>query len=95
MTDLSESNTQDNDELEALKALAYEGTTLEVAENFRAQGNDWYRVRRWGDAREFYTKALDVLLTDKKEEERKERMALEEILCLNRAACNLELRAYC
>lgn len=50
-----------NPGLDALRSLAYEGTKAEVAENFRQQGNECAKAARWADAREFYTKALDVL----------------------------------
>src|SRR5437879_2301934 len=63
MTELDESGgdgTGENLELEALKALAYEGEPHEVAQNFRNQGNDCYRTRAWRDAVEYYTKALAV-----------------------------------
>lgn len=50
-----------NIELEALKALAYEGTRAEISGNFREQGNEMARVKRWADAREFYDKALAAL----------------------------------
>jgi tetratricopeptide (TPR) repeat protein len=59
MTDLEE-----NDELEAFKALAYEGTPSEVAGNFKEQGNDVFKLKRWADAKEFYTKAINVLLSE-------------------------------
>ncbi|KAF1985729.1 TPR repeat protein-like protein [Aulographum hederae CBS 113979] len=52
---------EENADLDALKALAYEGTKLEVASNFREQGNECARERRWGDAGEFYRKAVQVL----------------------------------
>lgn len=47
--------------LDALRALAYEGPRSEVAANFREQGNECARAKRWGDAREFYTRALEVV----------------------------------
>lgn len=63
MTALDESNGAggENVELEAMKALAYEGTRAEIAGNFRQQGNDMAKEKRWFDAREFYTKALAAL----------------------------------
>ncbi|KAI9696113.1 MAG: hypothetical protein M1836_005944 [Candelina mexicana] len=51
----------ENVELEALKALAYEGTPAEVAENFREQGNECFRAKKWTDAVEFYTKGIVFL----------------------------------
>ena len=63
MTSLDESNGAggSNEALEALRSLAYEGTKSEVAGNFRLQGNEQAKLKRWADAREFYSKALDVL----------------------------------
>ncbi|KAM0280920.1 hypothetical protein ACHAQH_003809 [Verticillium albo-atrum] len=58
MTDLDE----DNDTVAALQALAFEGTPLENGVNFKEQGNECFRFKRWGDAREFYKKGIDVLL---------------------------------
>ena len=85
MTELDESNedgTGENSGLEALKALAYEGEPHEVAQNFRNQGNDCYRARAWGDAVEYYTKALAVKCGIAE---------IEEACYVNRAAANLEL----
>ncbi|KAK8227527.1 hypothetical protein HDK90DRAFT_62494 [Phyllosticta capitalensis] len=50
-----------NDALEALKAMAYEGTKAECAGNFREQGNECAKAKQWSDARGFYTQAIDVL----------------------------------
>lgn len=63
MTNLDETDGEggENDALEALKALAYEGTRAEIAENFRQQGNEHARVKQWTDAKEFYDKALVAL----------------------------------
>jgi hypothetical protein len=63
MTNLDETDGEGgvNDALEALKALAYEGTRAEIAENFRQQGNDHARVKQWTDAKEFYDKAIAAL----------------------------------
>lgn len=63
MTSLDETDGEggENDMLEAIKALAYEGTKAEVGENFREQGNEAARAKLWKDAREFYTKAIQTL----------------------------------
>ncbi|KAF2083415.1 TPR-like protein, partial [Saccharata proteae CBS 121410] len=63
MTTIDESDGSggQNTELEALKALAWEGTKSEVAANFREQGNECAKAKQWPDAREFYTKALTAL----------------------------------
>jgi len=62
MTSLPDPNDEEqNDYLEAIKALAYEGTRAEIAENFKTQGNEAVAEKRWFDAREFYSKALAAL----------------------------------
>ena len=63
MTTLDETDGEggENVLLEAMKALAYEGTRYEVAENFRQQGNECARAKQWNDAKEFYDKALAAL----------------------------------
>ena len=86
--------------LEALKALQYEGTKSEAAQNFKEQGNECVQERKWSDAREFYTKGLAVLQNkDEKKwdqpedpaQEETKRKLLTEQLYINRARCNLEL----
>ncbi|KAK9466721.1 hypothetical protein V1512DRAFT_263263 [Lipomyces arxii] len=52
--------------LEALQALAYEGSPYEVANNFKTQGNECFQTKQYKDAVEFYTKAIAASL--KKEE---------------------------
>ncbi|SCU85056.1 LADA_0D05446g1_1 [Lachancea dasiensis] len=74
-----------NNELEALKALAYEGEPHEVAENFKNQGNDLYKVKRYREAREMYTKGVEIDCNDSK---------INESLYSNRAACELELKNF-
>ena len=74
MTTLDETDGEggQNDALEALKALAYEGTRAEVAENFRQQGNECARAKQWTDAKEFYDKAIAALKAPKKEQDPEE-----------------------
>ncbi|KAF2640277.1 TPR repeat protein-like protein [Massarina eburnea CBS 473.64] len=68
MTTLDETDGAggENVALEAMKALAYEGTKAEIAENFRQQGNECARAKQWGDAKEFYDKAIGALKAPKK-----------------------------
>ncbi|EME81133.1 uncharacterized protein MYCFIDRAFT_140497 [Pseudocercospora fijiensis CIRAD86] len=63
MTSLDETDGEggENVMLEAIKALAYEGTKAEVAANFREQGNEQARAKNWKDARDFYTQAIQTL----------------------------------
>lgn len=95
---------EDNDQLEALRALVYEGTRAEVAENFKNQGNELVQMKKWLDAREYYTKGIQVLKgpvlpqdpaakvveIDEEAEQRRER-ALAEACHANRALCHLEM----
>ncbi|CCK68074.1 HSP70/90 family co-chaperone CNS1 KNAG_0A03950 [Huiozyma naganishii CBS 8797] len=83
--DNSDGDGGENVELEALKALAYEGEPHEIAENFKNQANDLYKVKRFRDARELYTKGIKVFCEDK---------SINESLFANRAACELELKNY-
>lgn len=86
--------------IEAIKALQYEGTKAEIAQGFKERGNEMVAEKKWSDAKEFYTQGIAVLV-DKTEdkwdkpadmdEEQKQRTALEELLYVNRALCNLEL----
>lgn len=61
MTELEE-----NEETEALRALAYEGTPLEVATDFKESGNECFRAKRWADAREYYGKGILVLRAEER-----------------------------
>jgi len=105
MTELDDD--EDNADLQALQALAYDGTPLENAANFKEQGNDSFRARRWTDAKEFYTKGVALLTAEERrrangevkedddsEDQVRQQRALLEQLHVNRAACHLELRNY-
>src|SRR3989440_4250603 len=76
MTELDEVGEDggENVELEALKALAYEGSPAEVVLGFKERGNETFKERRWADSKEFYTKGLAVL-----SEARRKRKAGEKI----------------
>lgn len=63
MTELDDEN---NTDLEALHALAYEGTPLENATDFKARGNEAFREKRWADAREFYGRGISLLTGEEK-----------------------------
>lgn len=62
MTELED----DNEHLEALQALAYEGTPLENATDFKESGNEAFRERRWADAREHYGRGVAVVAGEEK-----------------------------
>ncbi|KAI0843216.1 TPR-like protein [Hypoxylon sp. FL0890] len=101
MTELEE-----NDDTEAFKALAYEGTPFEVASDFKEHGNECFQAKRWTDAKEFYTKGILVLAAEERkrakgepnpeetEEDVKGQRSVLESLYVNRAACHLELKNY-
>ena len=82
MHTIDQSDSSDNIELEALKALAYEGTPLEIATNFKTQGNEAFREHRYRDALGFYAQGVSVKSGNPE---------IETALLLNRAAVNLEL----
>ncbi|GBE79596.1 hypothetical protein SCP_0207960 [Sparassis crispa] len=69
----------------ALQSLAFEGTPDEVAQNFKEQGNDYFKGKRYREALQFYTQGVDAAPSNK--------TLMEALLC-NRAACNLELKNY-
>ncbi|KIY45880.1 TPR-like protein [Fistulina hepatica ATCC 64428] len=71
--------------LEALQSLVHEGPPDEIAENFKEQGNEYFKSKRYRDAMSFYTQGIDAKPTD---------ITLLEALLCNRAACNLELQNY-
>ena len=98
MTSLDDAGDEDNPELDAIRALLYEGSRGEIAGNFREQGNELAKSRQWKDSKEQYTKGLAALKAERKkedpegeEEDEKER-GIKEALLANRALCHLELR---
>ncbi|GAB0132706.1 hypothetical protein EsDP_00001134 [Epichloe bromicola] len=52
---------EENDDIAALQALNYEGTPLENGIDFKARGNECFKVRGYVDAREFYAKGIQIL----------------------------------
>ncbi|KAF2799464.1 TPR repeat protein-like protein [Melanomma pulvis-pyrius CBS 109.77] len=111
MTTLDDTDGEggENPGLEAMKALAYEGSRVEVAENFRQQGNECARAKQWQDAKEFYDKAIDSLKAPQKRKEdepeaveyevdeetdAKKEKVIEEAAYVNRALCHLEKKNY-
>lgn len=101
---------EENDDVEALRALAYEGSPLEVASGFKENGNECFSKKKWKDAKIFYEKAIDVLLIEERkrqhgdkssneasfeiEGEKQLEISLLEICLVNRSACHLELQNY-
>ena len=89
MTELDETNEEGNENvaLEAIKAMVYEGSRAEQAENFRQQGNEHARVKNWSDAKAFYTRAIAVLKAPPKSlEDRMEEMPDMEIIEIDEEA---------
>lgn len=81
LPDKIEGNTQ----LEALQALLYDGTPEENARNFKENGNEAYKAKKYQDAWVFYTKGLDLKCAD---------AVLNAQLLSNRAAVSLAVRNY-
>ncbi|CRG90847.1 Hsp70/Hsp90 co-chaperone cns1 [Talaromyces islandicus] len=104
MTELDSKEAEDNELIQALHALQYDGTRGEVALSFRKQGNEAAKLKQWIDAKEFYTKAIAMLNVkpedDKWEKptdvakEQKIQTEAREACHANRALCNLELGNY-
>ena len=101
MTSLDDVGDEYNPGVEAIRALIYEGSRGEQATNFREQGNEDAKARRWTDAREQYSKGLAALKAPRKpedpanEDEDKKEIGLKELLLVNRALCQLELSRSC
>jgi hypothetical protein len=100
MTSPSDALDGDNIEMEAIRALMYEGTRAEVAEGFRESGNELAKQKKWSDAKEFYTKGIVALREVRKEsdpsgdEEDERERKVREACFVNRALCNLELSLF-
>ncbi|KAL7781635.1 HSP90 associated protein [Trichoderma afarasin] len=57
---------EENDDIAALQALAYEGTALENAADFKERGNECFKVKGYKDASEFYGKGIAVLFVEER-----------------------------
>lgn len=106
MTSIDENDEEQAAQLEAMRAIAYEGTRAEIATNFKAQGNECVQEKDWFNAREYYSKAITALrdpdlkkyespdakvIELDEEAEAAEQRLLEEVCLANRALCNLEM----
>jgi len=78
MTSLEDGATEENEQLAALQALAYEGTPLENAANFKEQGNECFREKKWGDAREYYGKGVAILAQEERRRQRGEKRKVKK-----------------
>ena len=98
MTSLEDAGDEDNPELDAIRALLYEDSRAETASNFREQGNEEAKLKRWKEAKDLYTKGLAALKAKRKDEdptgtsEDEKEAAVKELLLINRALCHLEIR---
>jgi tetratricopeptide (TPR) repeat protein len=90
MTQLPKDPTS-NPQLNAIQQLAYDGTpdgnkcaihSKEIAENFKNQGNEWFKEGKYKDAAHYYGKAIEAQPNN---------IQLLSILYSNRAAAHLEL----
>lgn len=86
MTELP-ANMEDNVKLQALQALLYDGTSEEIATNFKEQGNEAFKRGQPGyqDALVFYTKGINEKPNDQ---------LLMAQLYNNRAAVHLALKNF-
>ncbi|KKY29186.1 putative tpr repeat protein [Phaeomoniella chlamydospora] len=104
--DVEDADVEQNALFEAMRSLQYEGSKLEVAQNLKEQGNEQAKLKRWKDGREFYTKAIAVLLgkvelsldpdappqpEGEKIGEAEKETSLLETCFVNRALCQLEI----
>ena len=90
----------ENVDLDAIRALQYEGTKVEIAQGFKERGNEMVQTEMWSDAKEFYTRGIAVL-TDQSEDrwekgedpeaDAQKEQQLEEHCYANRALCHLKL----
>lgn len=78
-TPLFMTELEDNDGLEAFKALAYEGTPIESSTNFKEHGNECFKCKQWPDAKEFYTKGITILLAEVRKRQRGEKSESEPV----------------
>lgn len=68
-----------------LSSYSSNNSAKEIAQNFKEQGNDYFKGKRYREALGFYTQGVDAKPTD---------VVLQEALLCNRAACNLELSTH-
>jgi tetratricopeptide (TPR) repeat protein len=76
MTDLDAS--EENDDIAALQALAYEGTPLENGQEFKERGNECFKIKNYVDAKEFYGKGIAILAGEERKRARGEQTKNQE-----------------
>ncbi|KAG8695836.1 hypothetical protein FRC09_008899 [Ceratobasidium sp. 395] len=98
----SDTPESDSNTLAALQSLIHEGPPEEIASNFKDQGNEYFKGKRFREAQGFYTQGIDALTTEQIEgQDTIRRIPVQEkdrplfnALLLNRAAANLELENF-
>lgn len=76
MTSLDEAD--ENEDLAALQALAYEGTPLENGLEFKERGNEVFKLKQLKDAKEFYGKGIAILIGEERKRRNGEKTVNEE-----------------
>ncbi|KAH6895423.1 hypothetical protein B0T10DRAFT_215935 [Thelonectria olida] len=71
MTDMEDVDTE-NEDIQALQALAYEGSALENGLDSKEKGNECFKVKGFRDAKEFYTKGINILFLEERKRKRGE-----------------------
>ncbi|KAJ1311443.1 hypothetical protein OPQ81_009932 [Rhizoctonia solani] len=95
-----EVSEEDQTTLAALQSLIHEGDPEEVASNFKDQGNEYFKSRRFREALGFYTQGIETLTIQSVDGKPKivqvspKDRPLYNALLLNRAATNLELENF-
>lgn len=75
----------ENLELEALKTLLHDGDPVDVALNFKEQGNESFKKKKYDEAIKCYEQGIEVRCQDQQ---------INTALVLNRSACYLHLKKY-
>lgn len=54
-------DVEENEEFVVLQFFVYDGMFLENGFNFKEQGNECFKVKKWVDVKEFYGKGVQIL----------------------------------
>ncbi|KAJ9423733.1 hypothetical protein QL093DRAFT_2563127 [Fusarium oxysporum] len=76
MTDLDAN--EENEDIAALQALAYEGTPLENGQEFKERGNEYFKLKSYADAKEFYGKGIAILAGEERKRAKGEQTKNQE-----------------
>ena len=80
----------ENIELEAMRALKYEGTPLEIALGLKQDGNELAGLKRWKEAKDVYTQALGVLHKSQRTPTPAESIGISEVATLEQVSSQRE-----